>query len=76
MAAVWAPFAEEDDDVEAVNFKQVVGQTVGAIVQVMSTGTPDQRAKAQEILADTRRRIYGLLAEGPQDTDEETLEDE
>ena len=76
MAAVWAPFAEDDDDVEAVNFKQVVGQTVGAIVQVMSTGTPDQRAKAQEILADTRRRIYGLLAEGPQDTDEETLEDE
>ena len=46
MAAVWAPFAEEDEDVEAVNFKQVVGQTVGAIVQVMSTGTPDQRAKA------------------------------
>ncbi len=75
MAAVWAPFAEDDDD-EAVNFKQVVGQTVGAIVQVMSTGTPDQRAKAIEILADTRRRIYGLLAEGPQDTDEETLEEE
>ena len=76
MAAVWAPFAEDDDDVEAVNFKQVVGQTVGAIVQVMSTGTPDQREKALEILADTRRRIYGLLAEGPQDTDEESLEDQ
>ena len=76
MAAVWAPFAEEDEDVEAVNFKQVVGQTVGAIVQVMSTGTPDQRAKALEILAETRRRIYGLLAEGPQDTDEEPLEEE
>ena len=76
MAAVWAPFAEDADDVEAVNFKQVVGQTVGAIVQVMSTGTPDQRAKAMEILADTRRRIYGLLAEGPQDTDEEPLEEE
>ena len=76
MAAVWAPFVEEDEDVEAVNFKQVVGQTVGAIVQVMSTGTPDQRAKALEILAETRRRIYGLLAEGPQDTDEEPLEEE
>jgi DNA-binding PadR family transcriptional regulator len=76
MAAVWAPFAEDDEDVEAVNFKQVVGQTVGAIVQVMSTGTPDQRAKALEILAETRRRIYGLLAEGPQDTDEEPLEEE
>ena len=35
-----------------------------------------KRAKALDILADTRRRIYGLLAEGPQDTDEEPLEEE
>ena len=40
MAAVWAPFAEEAEDDEAVNFKQVIGQTVGAIVQVATTGTP------------------------------------
>jgi DNA-binding PadR family transcriptional regulator len=65
MAAVWAPFAEESDDAEAVNFKQVIGQTVGAIVQVMTAGTPDQRDKALGILSDTRRRLYGLLAEGP-----------
>jgi DNA-binding PadR family transcriptional regulator len=65
MAAVWAPFTEQEDDDEAVNFKQVIGQTVGAIVQVVSTGTPDQREKAMQILADTRRRLYGLLAEGP-----------
>ena len=45
MAAVWAPFAEQVDDDEAVNFKQVIGQTVGAIVQVATTGTPDQRAE-------------------------------
>ena len=43
----------------------MIGQTVGAIIQVASTGTPDQRDKAVEILADTRRRLYGLLAEGP-----------
>ena len=67
MAAVWAPFAEVPDDDEAVNFKQVIGQTVGAIVQVATTGTPDQREKAIEILVDTRRRLYGLLAEGPED---------
>ena len=65
MAAVWAPFVEQVDDDEAVNFKQVIGQTVGAIVQVATTGTPDQREKAIEILGDTRRRLYGLLAEGP-----------
>jgi DNA-binding PadR family transcriptional regulator len=68
LAAVWAPFAEEADDDEAVNFKQVIGQTVGAIVQVATTGTSDQRQKAIEILGDTRRRLYGLLAEGPDDS--------
>ena len=77
MAAVWAPFAEEeDDDDQAVNFKQVIGQTVGAIIQVATTGTPDQREKAIEILGDTRRRLYGLLAEGPEDTSTEASEEE
>jgi DNA-binding PadR family transcriptional regulator len=70
MAAVWAPFEEGEDD-EAVSVKQVIGQTVGAVVQVMQTGTPEQRERAVEILADTRRRLYGVLAEGP-----EGLEDE
>ena len=65
MAAVWAPFAEHADDSESADLKQVIGQTVGAIVQVATTGTPDQRAKAVGILGDTRRRLYGLLAEGP-----------
>lgn len=84
LAAVWAPFEEQDEDHEAVSFKQVIGQTVGAIAQVASTGSPDQRAKALEILADTRRRMYQLLAEGPDpvdaddpdDEDDEDLEDE
>ncbi len=70
MAAVWAPFEEGEDD-EAVSVKQVIGQTVGAVVQVMQTGTPEQRERAVQILADTRRRLYGVLAEGP-----EGLEDE
>lgn len=76
MAAVWAPFVEEEDDDEAVNFKQVIGQTVGAIIQVATTGTPDQREKAIEILSDTRRRLYGLLAEGPEDTSTDSFEEE
>ena len=76
LAAVWAPFAEQVDDDEAVNFKQVIGQTVGAIVQVATTGSPDQRQKAIEILGDTRRRLYGLLAEGPENTEDESLEEE
>ncbi|MCW2808382.1 MAG: transcriptional regulator, PadR family [Marmoricola sp.] len=76
MEAVWAPFAEEPDDQEALDFKQVIGQTVGAIVQVATTGTPDQREKAIEILGDTRRRLYGLLAEGPDGTSPDSFEEE
>ncbi len=71
MAAVWAPFAEQEDDDQAVDFKQVIGQMVGAIVQVATTGSPDQREKAIDILGDTRRRLYGLLAEGPEDSEGE-----
>jgi DNA-binding PadR family transcriptional regulator len=67
LAAVWQPFDEEGPE-DADDLRQVIGQTVGAIIQVASTGTPDQRDKAVQILADTRRRLYGLLAEGP-DTD-------
>ena len=77
MAAVWAPFAEEDDDVEAVNFKQVVGQTVGAIVQVdVDRHARPAREGAWRSSATPGAGIYGLLAEGPQDTDEEPLEEE
>ncbi len=76
LAAVWAPFAAEAEDDEAVNFKQVIGQTVGAIVQVATAGTPDQREKAIEILGDTRRRLYGLLAEGPDDAGDDVEEEE
>jgi len=32
--------------------------------QVMANGSDEQRAQAAEILSETRRRLYGLLAEG------------
>lgn len=70
MAAVWAPFEHAATDHEAVNLKEVIGQTVGAVVQVMKAGTPEQRDRAVEILDETRRRLYGLLAEGPDDSEE------
>lgn len=78
LAAVWAPFEEQVEDSEAVSFKQVIGQTVGAIAQVASTGTPEQRAEALQILADTRRRLYSLLAEGPESLvdEQDDVEDE
>jgi DNA-binding PadR family transcriptional regulator len=68
LAAIWRSFdADDTDDADGSDdLRRVIGQTVGAIVQVASTGTSDQRAKAVQILADTRRRLYGLLAEGPE----------
>lgn len=70
IATMWSSFesaAPESD----TDLRQVIGQTVGAIIQVASTGTPDQRDKAVAILAETRRKLYGLLAEGPDPDTEE-----
>lgn len=64
LAAVWAPFDERTPE-DTEDLKQVIKQTVGAIVQVATQGTPEQRRKAVQILADARRSLYGLLAEGP-----------
>jgi DNA-binding PadR family transcriptional regulator len=75
LATMWAAFDDDAEDGETNDLRQVIGQTVGAIIQVASTGTPDQRDKAVDILADTRRRLYGLLAEGPDDTDPDTDSD-
>lgn len=71
IAAVWAGFDEDEGDDSHADLRQVIKQTVGAIVQVATAGTPAQQDKAVEILADTRRKLYGLLAEGPDASEEE-----
>jgi DNA-binding PadR family transcriptional regulator len=70
ISAVWDSFDQDEADGHA-DLRQVIKQTVGAIVQVASAGTPAQQAKAVEILAETRRKLYGLLAEGPDAAEEE-----
>jgi DNA-binding PadR family transcriptional regulator len=76
IATMWRGFDDDAAEDGSGDLRQVIGQTVGAIIQVVSTGTPDQRDKAVEILADTRRRLYGLLAEGPDGTDSDPDADE
>ena len=72
LAAVWRVFDEDStEDDGHHDLRQVIKQTVGAIVQVASTGTPAQQDRAVEILAETRRKLYGLLAEGPEAAEEE-----
>ncbi len=68
LAATWRPFDDADgaaeDDHEPHDLKPVIGQVMSAVWQIVVSGTRQQRAEAAEILADTRRKLYGLLAEG------------
>jgi DNA-binding PadR family transcriptional regulator len=75
LAAVWKPFAEPEDDGDDANLRPVIGQTIAAVWQLATTGTPDQQRRAAEILADTRRRLYGLLADGPDERPDERPEE-
>ena len=66
LAATWKPFQEEEKRTGSAerDLKPVIGQVMSAVWQVTTNGTSRQRAEAVEILADTRRRLYGVLAEG------------
>jgi len=44
-------------------FGQAEGAVRDALRQVVVTGTPEQRAKALAVLADTRKKLYLILAE-------------
>jgi hypothetical protein len=37
---------------------------MNAVWQIVATGTDQQRRDAIEVLVETRRKLYGLLAEG------------
>jgi DNA-binding PadR family transcriptional regulator len=62
LAATWRAFEEREE--ETSDLKPAIGQVMGAVWQIVTTGTRQQQAEAAEILADTRKRLYGLLAEG------------
>ena len=65
LAAVWAPFeelpAEEAPDLSVL--KNEVGQLMSAVWQILSNGTDEQRKDAMAVLIETRRKLYGLLAD-------------
>jgi DNA-binding MarR family transcriptional regulator len=70
MAATWRPFEEASDDEEAPRTSRgddlmpLVGQVMGGMWQIVTTGTSQQRAEAAEVLTETRRKLYRLLADG------------
>jgi DNA-binding PadR family transcriptional regulator len=62
MAATWRPF--DTSEQETHELKPVIGQVMAAVWQVVMSGNRQQQAEAAEILADARRKLYGLLADG------------
>jgi len=67
LAGIWEPFAEparEEGRGDFANLKPEIGQVMNAVWQIITTGTDQQRRDAIEVLVETRRKLYGLLAEG------------
>jgi DNA-binding PadR family transcriptional regulator len=60
----------------AWSLRDAIGQIVQASWSVAQAGTEAQQAKALEILNDSRRRLYALLAEGDQAEPDEAEPDE
>jgi DNA-binding PadR family transcriptional regulator len=68
-----APWEEMSGDVSdrAHELGRLMREVASAFVQVMRTGSEGQIASAREVLADTRRSLYRILADG----DDEAAQD-
>jgi DNA-binding PadR family transcriptional regulator len=68
--AVWRPFEDREDAARSGEFgrtlKSEIGQVASAVWQLATQGSETQRAAALDVLVETRRKLYGILAEGPE----------
>src|SRR5829696_8362515 len=70
LASVWAPFARTEQQAVSdqpsgqADIKSEIGQVVSAVWQLATQGSEQQRRAALDTLVDTRRRLYGILADG------------
>ena len=65
LAAVWRPFDRTDRATgEYADVKPEIGQVMGAVWQIVTQGSEGQRQAAVDVLVDTRRKLYGILADG------------
>ncbi len=71
LAAVWEPFgrrerqgSERGFGAEFAGLKPEIGQVAAAVWQIITTGSERQRREAINILVETRRKLYGILADG------------
>ena len=65
LGAVWTAFDAEpvEDGPDLSVLKSETGQLMSALWQIISTGTDEQRKDAMAVLIETRRKLYGLLAD-------------
>ncbi len=65
IAAPWKAFDETDDGTDV---RPLIGQVAAAVWQIMAVGTPEQQDRGREALVELRRKLYGILAEGDDET--------
>ncbi|HEX6150080.1 PadR family transcriptional regulator [Nocardioides sp.] len=65
LSAVWTSFDAEPvaDAPDLSVLKSEMGQLVSAAWQIVTNGTDQQRKDAMAVLIETRRKLYGLLAD-------------
>jgi DNA-binding PadR family transcriptional regulator len=60
----WTKYAD-DDTLSAIHeFRQASFGVMSALREVVSSGSDEQRARALSVLAETRHKLYAILADG------------
>ncbi|MCW2833060.1 MAG: PadR family transcriptional regulator [Nocardioides sp.] len=83
LEGVWAPFqraSQRATSGTSGDLKSEIGQMMSAVWQIVTQGTDGQRKAAIGVLVDTRRALYGILADGAapsqdDDDNDEALDD-
>lgn len=66
LAALWRPSAPPDEDTDDLaRLGPEVKQLVGAVWQIVTAGTAEQRSAAIDVLIEARRQLYAILGEQP-----------
>jgi DNA-binding PadR family transcriptional regulator len=61
-SAPWDQFGDENIE-DWHDLKEAAFGAMNALRQVMMTGTDEQRRRAVEVIAETRRKLYAILAD-------------
>lgn len=67
LDAVWAPYERASQRAAtgtSGDLKSEIGQVMSAVWQIVTQGSDAQRKAAIGVLVDTRRALYGILADG------------